>query len=148
MKLTTLLAAVALAAIGLLATTTPAAAQSVMPQLSDGGGKGVDTKKVYDVVEQMPALPNGGGERAISTAIQQALVLPDGEKAEGRAQVEFVVDRKGQVRDAKVLQALSPAVGKALLAAVAKLPQFKPGMQNGETANVRFRLFVLLTPPR
>ncbi|SFQ82559.1 TonB family C-terminal domain-containing protein [Hymenobacter arizonensis] len=119
-----------------------------MPQRSDGGGKGVDTKKVYDIVELMPALPNGNGGQAISTAIQQALVLPNGEKAEGRAQVEFVVDRKGRVRDVKVLQAPSPGVGKALLAAVAKLPHFTPGMQNGETTNVRIRPFVLLAPPR
>lgn len=131
--------------LGLLGLTIPANAQMVMPQASDGGGKGVDPKKVYDVVEQMPTLPDGQDGRAIATAVQQALVLPAGEKAEGRVMVEFVVDRKGVAKDAKVLQTPSPALGKAMLAAVAKLPQFKPGMQNGEATNVRFRLPIFLS---
>ncbi|MGI4874228.1 MAG: energy transducer TonB [Janthinobacterium lividum] len=129
-----------------LLSATQTHAQLLMPRLADGGGKGVDTTKVYDVVEQMPTLPTGGGNQGISAALQQALVLPTGEKAEGRAQVEFVVDRQGWARQVKVLQAPSPAIGQALLAAVGKLPQFKPGRQNGEATYVRFRQFVFLTP--
>jgi len=120
--------------------------QPVLPKASDGGGKGVDTKKVYDVVEQMPTLPTGGGTQAIVTAVQQALVLPADEKTEGQVKVEFVVDRQGRVQEVKVLQSPSPALGKAVLAAVTKLPQFKPGKQNGETANVRFRLPIFVGP--
>lgn len=130
--------------ICLLGAVPHASAQMVLPKASDGGGKGVDTKKVYDVVEQMPTLPDGGGNAAIADAIQHVLVLPAGEKAEGRVMVEFVVDRKGRVQNAKVLQAPTPALGKAVLSAVAKLPPFKPGMQNGETTNVRFQLPILL----
>jgi TonB family protein len=120
--------------------------QTVMPRPEDGGGKGVDTKKVYDIVEQMPTLPNGSRFGSIPAAVQQAVVVPAGVAVEERVFVEFVVDRTGRVRDAKILKASSPAVGKAVLAAVAKLPQLKPGMQNGETTNVRLRLPVSLGP--
>jgi hypothetical protein len=130
----------AVLALGLLATPTLANAQAVLPQAADGGGKGVDPKKVYDVVEQMPTLPAGGGERAIAAAVQQLLVLPAGEQTTGLVSVEVIVDRTGKVRDAKALQAPSPALGNAVLAAVAKLPTLKPGKQNGQATNVRLRL--------
>jgi TonB family protein len=127
-------------ALGLLGAPMLANAQAVLPQAADGGGKGVDPKKVYDVVEQMPTLPDGGGERAIAAAVQQLLVLPAGEQTTGLVSVEVIVDRTGKIRDAKVLQAPSPALGSAVLAAVAKLPTLKPGKQNGQATNVRLRL--------
>jgi TonB family protein len=91
----------------------------------------------------MPTLPDGGGERAIAAALQQLLVLPAGAQATGLVSVEVIVDRTGKVRDAKLVQAPSPALGTALLAAVAKLPTLKPGQQNGQATNVRLRLLTV-----
>jgi protein TonB len=115
------------------------------PRPQDGGGKGVDANKVYDVVEQMPTLPDGGGFSAITAAVQQAAVVPASEYVEGRVFVAFVVDRTGKVRDVTILKTPSPALGKAVVAAVAKLPQLKPGMQNGVAANVRLQLTIAVS---
>jgi TonB family protein len=112
----------------------------ILPQRADGAGRGVDINKVYTYVEQMPTLPNGGGFSAIAGAVQQAAVVPASDYVEGRVFVEFVVDRTGNVRDVTILRTPSPALGKAVLAAVAKLPKLKPGMQNGEATNVQLRM--------
>jgi TonB family protein len=123
-----------------------APAQMVVPRASDGNGRGVDTTKVYDVVERMPALPLGGGSRAIVQALQQAVGWPAPGKETERVVVEFIVDRTGHARQARLLKAASPAVDAAVLTAVSKLPAFTPGNQKGEAVYVRFRVPVLVSP--
>ena len=123
-----------------------APAQMVVPRATDGNGRGVDTTKVYDVVEQMPALPTGGGSRAIVQAVQQAVGWPAPGKEAQRVVVEFIIDRAGHARQARLLKAASPALDEAVLAAVSKLPQFTPGRQRGEAVYVRLRVPVLVGP--
>lgn len=123
-----------------------APAQMVVPRASDGNGRGVDTTKVYDVVERMPSLPTGGGSRAIVQALQQAVGWPAPDKETVRVVVEFIIDRTGRARQARLLKAASPALDETVLAAVSKLPQFTPGSQKGEAVYVRFRVPVLVSP--
>jgi hypothetical protein len=119
--------------------------QMVVPRASDGNGRGVDTAKVYDVVERMPALPTGGGSRAIVQALQLAVGWPAPGKETQCVVVEFIVDRTGHTRKARLLKAASPAVEEAVLTAVSKLPAFTPGNQKGEAVYVRFRVPVLVS---
>lgn len=123
----------------------PAPAQMVLPRASDGNGRGVDTTKVYDVVARMPALPTGGGSRAIVQALQQAVGWPAPGKETQRVVVEFIVDRTGRARQARLLKGASPAADEAVVAAVNKLPLFTPGSQKGEAVYVRFRVPVLVS---
>lgn len=109
------------------------------------GGKGVDIHKVYDVVEKMPTLPNGGGQQAIASLLQQTVLIPQGEKAEGQVIVQFIVDRKGKPDKIKIIKSPTPALGKAVESAVRKLPHLTPGMQNGVTTNVQLQMAVALT---
>lgn len=119
--------------------------QLVVPRATDGNGRGVDTTKVYDVVERMPALPAGGGSRAIVQALQQAVGWPTPGKETVRVVVEFIIDRAGHAHRARLLKASSPALDQVVLAAVSKLPQFTPGSQQGEAVYVRFRVPVLVS---
>jgi TonB family protein len=134
------------ACAGAQAQGIPAPPQMVVPRASDGNGRGVDTTKVYDVVERMPALPTGGGSRAIVQALQQAVGWPVPGTATQRVVVEFIVDRTGRARQARLLKATSPTVDEAVLTAVDKLPAFTPGTQKGEAVYVRFRVPVLVSP--
>ncbi|MGH8017719.1 MAG: energy transducer TonB [Opitutaceae bacterium] len=58
---------------------------------------------------------------------------------EGRALVEFRVDREGRVSDVRVLEASHPEFGLSVSKAVARW-RFVPGMVGGDTVRFRMRL--------
>ncbi|WP_460501116.1 hypothetical protein, partial [Hymenobacter agri] len=89
----------------LLAATRPAHAQRY-------GQYATDTSQVFSYVDQLPTLPEGGGNVALVKAIQKQLQLPaevrEG-RTEGRVFVRVVVGVSGVSRKATVVQSLSPA---------------------------------------
>ncbi|WP_083325922.1 energy transducer TonB [Hymenobacter coccineus] len=97
-----------------------------------------DSAKVYTYVEQMPQLPDGGGNAAIIAAIQ-ARVAPAG-GCGGKVFVYFVVGPSGTVKDAKVIKGPDGGCNAAVLAAVGKLPRFRSGKQNGKPVAVCYTL--------
>lgn len=106
--------------------------------------------RVYTYVEQMPALPGGGGYGAIAAALQQRLVLPAEVKSgevTGRNFVKFTVGPKGGIYDVKMDKTFSPACDAAALAAVRKLPRLEGGRQNGRGVAVSMTLPVVFAGP-
>ena len=59
---------------------------------------------------------------------------------EGSVIVEFVVNREGQVVTPKILRGLGGGCSEAVLRVVNKMPQWKPGKQNGRPVNVIYRM--------
>jgi protein TonB len=55
---------------------------------------------------------------------------------EGRVSIDFVVNKNGEVEDAKVLKGISEELDMIALNAV-KLAKFNPGLQRGKPVNVR-----------
>jgi TonB family protein len=110
-----------------------------------------DTSRIFSYVEQMPALPGGGGNLALVKTIQRALQLPaevrEG-KVEGRVFVRIVIGISGVARQASVTQSLSPACDAAALAAVRKLPRLVPGRYNGQPVAVLLTVPVVFFSPR
>lgn len=99
------------------------------------------TKKVYTYVEQMPALPGGGGMKAIVAAIQGNLRYPAEDKQnkmEGRVLAAFTVDETGQAGSVKILQGLSATINAEAVRAIEALPNLTPGKQNGRAVAVSF----------
>ena len=107
------------------------------------GNKPASVNKLYVYVEQMPMLPNGGGNAAIVESIQRSIVYPVGVSASGRVFVSFTVNQAGGVQDIKVVKSLAPAFDQAVVAAVEKLPNFIPGKQSGKPVNVLFTVPIM-----
>ena len=107
------------------------------------GNKPASVNKLYVYVEQMPMLPNGGGNAAIVESIQRSIVYPVGVSASGRVFVSFTVNQAGGVQDIKVVKSLAPAFDQAVVAAVEKLPNFIPGKQGGKPVNVSFTVPIM-----
>ena len=107
------------------------------------GNKPASVNKLYVYVEQMPMLPNGGGNAAIVESIQRSIVYPVGVSASGRVFVSFTVNQAGGVQDIKVVKGLAPAFDQAVVAAVKKLPNFIPGKQSGKPVNVLFTVPIM-----
>jgi len=95
-----------------------------------------DSTKVYIYVEQMPQLPGGGSVTAVTAAIRER--MPSVSGCGGKVFVSFVVGPSGVVKDAKIVKGLGNGCDAATLAAVNKLPRFRPGKQSGQVVSVSY----------
>jgi len=119
------------------APPTPAATGQVPTPAVVGG------EHVYTYVEQMPALPSGGGMGGIIKQIQDNLAYPSGPHQEGRVFASFTVGADGAVRDTRIVKGLAPAYDDAVLAAIRKLGRFVPGRQVGQPVAVSFTVPIM-----
>jgi protein TonB len=97
--------------------------------------------RVYSVVEQMPEFP--GGDSALYKYLSDNLVYPDSARVNGvsgKVFVHFIIDEKGKVVDAKVIKGIGWGCDEEALRLVRKMPDWKPGKQNGRPVQVRFTL--------
>jgi len=118
------------------------------PDLSDLSGEGtkpveevVETNKVYTYVEQMPALPGGGGMGAIVSAIQKNVRYPAVDlrnQVEGKVFASFTVDENGDISDVKIVKGISGTIDAETIRSIKALPKFIPGKQNGRSVKVSF----------
>jgi protein TonB len=100
--------------------------------------------KIFQVVEQMPEFP--GGEEALMKFIQNNINYPDMEREndiQGRVVVGFVVNEDGSLSDISVKKGVSSGIDKEAVRVVKKLPNFKPGKQQGKAVRVSYVLPIM-----
>jgi TonB family protein len=113
----------------------------------------VKGEKVHTVVDQMPQYP--GGVVQLRKDIALNISYPqDALKKNiiGRVIVGFVINKEGEVTNAKVLRGVHASLDAEALRVVNKLKDFKPGMDEGKNVNVSFTVPVTFrlqkaTPP-
>ena len=93
-------------------------------------------RRVYIYVEQMPELPGKPVVSGIMRELQE--LLEPAARGDKRAFVTFTVGPSGCVYGAKIIKGVSAAADAAVLRAVARLPRFVPGKQNGRAVSVSF----------
>jgi periplasmic protein TonB len=97
--------------------------------------------EVFIAVEEMPTFP--GGDKALHESLYKNLRYPEeayNNNIEGKVLIRFVITKDGTVTNATVLRSADPALDKAALDAVKKLPKFNPGKQGGKPVNVWYTL--------
>jgi protein TonB len=97
-------------------------------------------EEVFIIVEDMPKFM-GGDQNAFRAWIQQNLRYPEiaaENGISGRVFVQFAVNSKGQVVDAKVIRGVDPALDKEALRVVNSSPKWQPGKQRGKPVKVQF----------
>ena len=102
----------------------------------DGSG---DSGKPFDVVEQMPQFP--GGHAALLQYLAQNIRYPEAaHKAgiQGRVIANFVVEKDGSITEAKIVKSVSPELDAEALRVIGSMPNWMPGMQNGEPVRVKY----------
>ena len=98
-------------------------------------------KRVFVIVEDMPQFP--GGKNALKTWIDENVKYPaeaHQKKIEGRVYVGFIVNKKGNVEDIKLMRGCEPSLNAEALRVISKMPQWKPGKQRGEFVNVSYTI--------
>ncbi len=96
---------------------------------------------VYMEVEQMPEFP--GGLKGLQRYLGANLKYPRAArraKIVGTVFVGFVVDRNGQIKDARVLKGIGYGCDQEVQRVVMAMPAWKPGVLNGQPVAVRYSL--------
>jgi hypothetical protein len=104
-----------------------------------------EEQKVYTYVEQMPALPGGGGIVAITTAIQRQVQYSEADVRDdvaGKIDASFLVDEAGVVSGATIVRGLSTTLNAEVIRAIRSLPTFIPGRQNDQPVKVQLTVHV------
>ena len=108
------------------------------------------SEEVLDVAEQMPQFP--GGTQGLISYLSKSLIYPpyaQENKIEGRVIVEFIVNKQGQVGQAKVIKSIHPLLDQEAVRVVMKMPNWTPGMSKGKPVSCRYKLpisFKLTSP--
>jgi TonB family protein len=105
----------------------------------------VDKSGVYEWVEVRPSYV--GGQTALEEYITEHVIYPDlavENNAQGRVDVQFVVDEKGNIMDAHVLgEKIGNGLDEEAVRVVANMPKWTAGKVKGK--NVKTRVTIPIT---
>ncbi len=96
---------------------------------------------VFDVVEKMPEYP--GGIEALMKFLSMNVRYPAAAiKAgvQGRVLVNFIIEQDGSISHVRVDQKINDDLDAEAVRVVKAMPQWTPGMQDGETVRVKYTL--------
>ncbi len=99
----------------------------------------VPSSTVWDIVEQMPSFP--GGPEALINYLSEHINFPAGYEetcVQGRVIIAFVVEKDGSLSDITVAKSLEKAFDEEAVRAVKSMPNWIPGMQDGEPVRVKY----------
>lgn len=100
-----------------------------------------ESKPVFTIVEEMPYFPGGEAERL--KFLTENIVYPQ-QAAEngiqGAVYVQFIIDSKGNINDAKVVRGIGSGCDEEALRVIKKMPRWKPGKQNGKQVRVLYNM--------
>ncbi|HEY0031206.1 MAG TPA: energy transducer TonB [Bacteroidia bacterium] len=96
---------------------------------------------VLGIVDQMPEFKEGG--QSLQQYIQLNLKFPNTaleEDIKGTVYVTFVVKKDGSINDVKLLRGIHPDCDAEALRVIRNMPDWKPGKNKGELANVQVNI--------
>ena len=100
----------------------------------------VETKEeTLTVVDVMPQYP--GGDHELLKFIAQSIKYPtDAQKAgvQGRVICSFVVDKKGNIVEPKIIRGIDPSLDAEALRVIGMMPRWTPGRQDGKAVRVLY----------
>lgn len=99
------------------------------------------TDEIFDTLDEEP---NFGANRSdLMQYLGQNIRYPKNSQKkgeQGRVIVQFIVERDGSVRDAKVVRSVSKDLDKEALRVVRQMPKWTPGKKDGKAVRARFTL--------
>lgn len=107
----------------------------------DGTVEKADGEPIFMVVDEMPEYI--GGNQALFEYIRTNVKYPEEAKEqglEGKVFVRFMVNKAGEVSNAKVLRGEYPLLNEEALRVVENMPDWLPGKQDGEAVNVYYNI--------
>ena len=99
-----------------------------------------DEEEVFVIVEVMPKF-QGGDINNFSKYIQENIQYPElaaKSGISGKVFVQFVVNSKGNVVNARILRGVDPSLDAEALRVIQSSPPWEPGLQGGKPVSVQF----------
>ena len=96
-------------------------------------------EETLTVVDVMPQYP--GGDRELLKFIAQSIKYPtDAQEAGvlGRVICSFVVDKKGNIVEPKIIRGIDPSLDAEALRVIGMMPRWTPGRQDGKAVRVLY----------
>lgn len=96
-------------------------------------------EEILTVVDVMPQYP--GGDRELLKFIAQSIKYPtDAQEAgvQGRVICSFVVDKKGNIVEPKIIRGIDPSLDAEALRVIGMMPRWTPGRQDGKAVRVLY----------
>ena len=100
-------------------------------------------------IDYKPTFP--GGEKALIEYIESHIQYPAKalkKRIEGRVEVQFVVDKTGNIGEVKVVSSVDKELDEEAIRLVKTLPKFTPGRISGKAVPVWYTLPVTFTLPK
>lgn len=126
---------------------TEAVSDSLKSRLSDAkddSKNNEDKDEIYEVADVMPEFP--GGDEALLKFIYDNVKYPEEAQntgVHGRVLVQFVVNKKGSIKDIEVHKSVHPLLDKEAIRVVKSMPKWKPGMQKGKPVRVKYTVPIM-----
>lgn len=100
-------------------------------------------KEIFIIAEEMPSYPGGDVDRQkfLAGALQYPIKAVEN-GIQGTVYVQFVVDSKGNITDAKIMRGIGGGCDEEALRVVKMMPQWHPGKQNGKNVRVLYNMSV------
>jgi len=99
-----------------------------------------EKEPVFTIVEEMPKFKSGD-QNEFREYLQTILKYPEEAANKGIAgtvYINFVVNSKGEVKDAKVIRGIHPDLDAEVIRVIESSPKWTPGIQRGKKVNVQF----------
>ena len=101
----------------------------------------VAEEEIFTIVETNPGFP--GGEAKMYQYLGKNMKYPPiarDNNIQGRVYVSFVVEKKGNITDVRVLRGIGGGCDEEAIRVVKSMPKWSPGKQRGKPVRVRFNL--------
>lgn len=114
----------------------------------NGNGVAVEDNKEYSYVGEWPQFPGGPAE--LNKFLSKNIIYPrDAEKKglSGKVMVSFTVEKTGEIVNVKILKGISESLDNEAMRVVKKMPNWKPGKNNGVPVRVKYKVDINYTIP-
>lgn len=107
-----------------------------------------DSRRIYDVVDEMPEFP--GGSLALANYLYNQVKYPplaEQNKIQGRVTCEFVITNEGKVTNVEISRSSDPLLDAEAKRVISSMPKWIPGRHHGERVNTKYSVPVTFTLP-
>jgi protein TonB len=102
------------------------------------------SKKIYDVVDEMPVFPGGNGAllEYLATHVKYPVVAQKN-GVQGRVIVSFIVECDGSITDVRVERSVDPSLDREAIRVVSSMPNWIPGKLKGSPVRVKYNVPIM-----
>ena len=101
-------------------------------------------EEIFAMSDVMPSYP--GGDTELMRYISTHIIYPSSAKdngIQGRAIVQFIVNKDGTISDAKVIRGINKELDAEAIRVIISMPKWIPGKNNGENVRVQYTVPVV-----